>query len=301
MRCNHCEKDTEFKVRATKHRKYKTVTQSQCRECGKYKTEVIENRARSAKILLLDIETSLMEFYAFSPKVDYIPHNAMIKDWSILCWGAKWLFEPEIFGESVTPQEAIDRKDKHLLGGIWELINQADICITQNGIQFDLKKLNSRFLLNGYNPPSHFLNVDTLKVAKETFGFSYNRLDFLGEKFGIGKKTDMEFEDWVHCAKGSQEHINKMFDYCKRDVAPLLEDVYLHMLPWIKGHPNLNLFTNHDRDVCPHCESEDRVWGERYITPQGVWEGFRCQSCGSLGRGTKKSQHKIKSVSIISN
>lgn len=287
--------------RGTRHRKYKSITEAQCNECGKYMSINIQNRGRSARILLLDIETSLMKFYGFSPKVEYIPHEALIQDWSILCWGAKWLFEPEIFGEVVTPYESMDRKDGRILGEMWELINQADICVTQNGIRFDLKKLYSRFILNGFNPPSHFLNVDTLVVARDVFGFSYNRLDFLGEKFGIGKKTDMEFEDWIHCSEGSQEHLTKMFDYCKRDVSPLLEDVYLHMLPWIKNHPNLNLFTNHDRDVCPHCESEDIKWGERYITPQGLWEGFRCQSCGALGRGTNKKQHKIASVSIRSN
>lgn len=242
-----------------------------------------------------------MKFYGFSPKIEYVPHEAVIKDWSILCWGAKWLFEDEIFGQVVTPNESINRQDKSILGEMWNLIDQADICITQNGIKFDMKRLNSRFLLAGFPPPSHYLNIDTLKVAKDVFGFSYNRLDFLGQKFGIGKKSDMEFEDWIRCSEGSQEHLTKMFEYCKRDVAPLLEDVYLHFMPWIPSHPNMNLFTNHNRNVCPKCESEELNWGQRYITPQGIWKGFRCMTCGALGRGTTKATYGIKSVSIISN
>lgn len=258
-----------------------------------------QNRFRSAKILLLDIETSLMKFYGFSPKVDYIPHELMIQDWSIICWGAKWLFEPKIFGDVATPEESIVRDDKRLLGGLWDLIDEANICVTQNGINFDFKKLRSRFLMNGFNPFSAVQQVDTLKISREVFGWSYNRLDALGQKFGIGKKADMEIEDWIACSNGSQEHLTKMFTYCKRDVAPLLEDVYLKMLPWIPNHPNLNLYTEHDADVCPNCESQDLRWGELYPTPQGLWKGWRCQSCGAIGRGTKKI-HKIKGVDIRS-
>jgi len=275
----------------------------QCAECGKYsrivefQTTGANNKYRSARILLLDIETSLMKFYGFSPKMEYVPHELMIMDWSILCWGAKWLFESEVMGQSVTPQEAIMRKDDSILGGIWDLINQADIVITQNGINFDIKKLKSRFLLAGYSPPSPFMNVDTLKVSREVFGWSYNRLDALGMKFGIGRKSDMEIEDWIYCSEGSQEHLTKMFEYCKRDVAPLLEEVYLRMLPWIPNHPNLGLYTDHDADVCPKCESQSLKWGETYPTPAGLWEGFRCEACGAVGRG-KGKLNKIKGVNV---
>lgn len=264
---------------------------------GEITTKQINHRFRSAKILLLDIETSLMKFYGFSPKTEYIPHGLMIQDWSVLCWGAKWLFEPEIMGDVATPEESMKRIDKRLLVGMWNLIEEADIVVTQNGINFDMKKLRSRFLLNGMNPFSPVQHVDTLKVSREVFGWSYNRLDFLGMKFGIGKKADMEIEDWISCSEGSQEHLTKMFEYCKRDVAPLLEDVYLKMLPWIPNHPNLGIYAEHDADVCPKCESQDLKWGIKYPTPAGSWEGFRCNSCGAIGRG-KGKEHKIKSVQI---
>lgn len=295
--CKHCGHPE-----SVKRGNRKGVTTFQCKNCHKYfgvKTlEVPKHRYRSARILLLDIETSLMKFYGFSPKTEYIPHEMMICDWSVICWGAKWLFEPEIMGDVVTPKEAIARDDKRVIKGLWDLIDEADICVTQNGINFDLKKLRSRFLEANMYPPSHFMNVDTLKVSREVFGWSYNRLDFLGQKFGIGKKTDMEIEDWIQCSEGSQEHITKMFEYCKRDVAPLLEDVYLRMLPWIPNHPNLGIYTDHDGDVCPKCESQNLKWGLEYPTPQSLWEGFRCKDCGAIGRG-KSNEHKIKTVNVV--
>lgn len=256
---------------------------------------------RSARILLLDIETVPGEYYAFDPKVDYLSPDKQIKDWSIVCWGAKWLFEDEIMGERVTKEEAFYRKDTSILAPIWRLMSEAHIIVTQNGINFDHKKLNSRFIESHLKPPARSLRVDTLKVAKETFGWSYNRLDELGQKLGIGKKIDMSFVDWKKCLtndESADEALDHMLSYCKRDIAPLLEDVYLAMLPYMENHPNLNVYTEHDSDVCPRCESSNISWNEKpYATPQGLWESFRCQACGATGRGTRK-EHKIKATGI---
>lgn len=271
---------------------------------GETTTSLQVNRprhARSARILLLDIETLPGEYYAFDPKVEYLSPDKQIKDWSIACWSAKWLFDEEIMGEVVSARNAFYREDRSILGGIWKLMNEADIVVTQNGINFDIKKLYSKFIENSFAPPSEYKTVDTMKTAKEVFGWSYNRLDELGQKLGIGKKIDMSFVDWKNCLTNNEDAelaLDYLFTYCKRDISPLLEDVYLAMLPYIKGHPNLNVYTNHDGDVCPKCESSDLKWGEKsYSTPQGLWDSFRCSACGATGRGTKK-EHKLKSVSI---
>lgn len=257
---------------------------------------------RSARILLVDIETLPGEAYFFDPRVEYISPDKVIKDWSISCWAAKWLFDDTIMGERVSAEEAHARTDRSILGGIWKLMNEADVVVTQNGVNFDIKKLSSKFIENRFPPPAKFLNVDTLKTAKEVFGFTYNRLDELGQKLGIGKKIDMNFGDWKNCLTNDEaaDHaIDYMLTYCKRDIAPLLEDVYLAMLPYMKSHPNMNVYTNHDSDVCPKCESFDLRWKEKpYATAQGLFDSFRCGACGATGRGTGK-EHKIKSTSVV--
>lgn len=270
------------------------------KKCRKWES-VGKSKTRSAKILLLDIETLPGEYYAFDPKVEYLSPDKQIKDWSIACWSAKWLFDDKIVGESVNAQDAYNRQDGEILLGIWNLMEEADIIVTQNGINFDIKKLNTKFLENRLPPPMRFVNVDTLKTAKEVFGFSYNRLDELGQKLGIGKKLDMSFQDWKNCLtndKKAEQALAHMLTYCKRDIAPLLEDVYLAMLPYMNNHPNLNVYTNHSGEVCPKCEGRIKWGGKPYATAQGLFESFRCIECGATGRGTKKNR-KIKSVSLV--
>lgn len=299
MICKWCQSPNTIR-RGNKNRKNRQVTQYQCKECKRY-TPSVPHSFVSAKILLLDIETSPMEYYSWSRDPQYLSPEMLIKDWGILCWSAKWLFEKEIMGQVVKTKEAINRTEESILGEIWSLMDRADIIITQNGIKFDIRKLYSKFIRNGYPPPSHFLNIDTLMVARSKFGETYNSLEELGNGLlGLEDgKIKMNIADWKKCVTGSQEYLDKMLLYCKNDVAPLLEDVYLAMRPWISNHPNLNLFSDHEGDVCPNCESQNLKWHELYTTPQGVWIGFRCQACGALGRGTKK-EHSIRKVSIKS-
>jgi len=204
-------------------------------------------------------------------------------------------------GEVVSAKETFNREDKSILGGIWKILDESDIVIWHNGIKFDKKKLYSKFIEHGMPPPAKFMDVDTCKVSKEVLGQSYNRLDELGKKFGIGSKIEMHFDDWKMCLtndKSAQEYLENMLIYCKRDISPLLEDVYLKLLPYIPAHPNMNLYSTLEQDVCRNCESTDLNWGGKpYATPQGLWDSWRCNSCGAVGRGTGKI-HKIKGTSV---
>lgn len=294
--CSRCGGKLQLRGRY-KHDDFKTRTW--CTQCGDWNYTPSRHH-RPSRILLLDIETLPGEYYSWSNDPNFLSPDAQIKDWSISCWSAKWLFETEVMGERVSSEDAINRRDGKILGGIWKLVDKAQVIVTQNGTRFDMPSLNTRWALHGYKPPSNYLNVDTLLVAKQKFRFTYNRLDELGKKLGIGKKHEMHFVDWKNCIEGSAksrtEALKKQLEYCKNDVAPLLEDVYLFMLPWMKNHPNMNIYTDTDDEICRNCGSEI-VWSEEYATPQGIWKGWRCTSCGAIGRGTGK-RHKIKSVHI---
>jgi hypothetical protein len=279
--CRICNDDTYGQSRGVQH---------YCGQCNHYTTKSkFSTKNRISKILLLDIETAPRESYEWKPSQEWTPPIMNIKEESILCYGAKWLFNPTVIGASVTGEEATNRTQESILQPVWELMDEAEIVVTQNGIDFDIKKLNSKFLLAGFPPPSKYLNVDVKVWGKKIFGFPYNSLDYYGKAvLGIEGKTKMEFEDWVGCVESSDEqesYLKKMLKYCKRDVAPLLEDIYLKFLPWIDGHPNLNIYNDSNSCQCRNCGSEKLSWTLTYPTPQGLWKGFRCLSCGAIGRG----------------
>lgn len=291
--CRICEQDTEGQSRGVQH---------YCSVCGHYTTKKnYQGKNRSAKILLIDIETAPREVYEWRPSQEWTPPVMTIKEESIICYGAKWLFGSKVFGESVTPEEATARTQESILAGMWELLNEADIVITQNGINFDIRKMNAKFLLAGFPPPSKYLNVDTKVEGKRIFGFPYNSLDYYGKVvLGIEGKTKMEFEDWIGCVTpndNQEKFLKKMLKYCKRDVAPLLEDIYLKFLPWMDKHPNLNIHNNVDGCVCKNCGSGKLLWTLTYPTPQGLWKGFRCSTCGAIGRG-KGKMNKIATSEV---
>lgn len=251
---------------------------------------------KPSKILLLDIETLPIEALVWDVwKQDIYPEQ-IVKDWSIVCWSAKWLFDSKVMGAAVTPQEAIARQDRSVLMGVWNLMNEADWIIWHNGENFDAKKLNARFYVNGYPKPMYYKSIDTKKIATDNFAFTYNKLDWIAQIVGIGRKVETEFEWWAECAKGDKKYINRMLDYNKHDIH-LEEEVYLKLRPWMEKHPNAGLWSNQIGKVCPCCGDNYIVPDGTYSTALGLYQAFRCQKCGALSRSTKK-QFKLNGVEV---
>ena len=236
------------------------------------------------KILLFDIETSLMEVYVWGLYKQRIPHTNIVKDrngkeksWFVLSWAAKWLYDSDILHDVCSCDEARDRDDSRILKSIWKLLDEADIVIGHNGDRFDIRKLNARFLDNGMEPPSPFKTIDTLKVARRHFAFISYKQDYLTKHFKLEQKLKTEFQLWVDCMNGDQKRLEEMAEYNRHDVMGL-EEVYLKIRPYIKSHPNLGVLL--DRDVCTHCGSErlDEI-NAVYFTSAFQYPVFRCMDC----------------------
>ena len=252
--------------------------------------------ARPVKILLLDIETLPIEALVWDVWKQNIYMEQVKKDWSILCWAAKWLYDDKVMGEVVTPEEAMEHKDDSVLPRLWELMEEANIIVWHNGDNFDKKKINARLFQNGYTKPMYYQSIDTKKIAVDNFAFTYNKLDWISQILGIGRKIETEFKWWKECEAGSVKHLNMMLKYNKMDVH-LEEEVYLKLRPWMDKHPNVGLFSNEIGNVCPTCGSNNLHWKGTYSTALGLYQAFRCEDCGGLGRSTKKV-HKLNQSEV---
>jgi len=247
------------------------------------------------KILVFDIETVMMEVFVWGLYKQRIPPQNMIKDWNTVAWAAKWLFEHKVMSDVQTPEEAIRRDDKRILKGMWKLLNEADIVIAHNGDKFDIRKLNARFIEQGFLPPMPYRSIDTLKACKRNFAFSSYALDFLCQKFGIGNKVHAGYDLWKECLKGNKEALSKMNKYNIKDVL-LLEEFYVKIRPWIKSHPGVGLYMDVEEPVCDYCGSADlNFTGSYYTTQVNKFKAFRCKNCGAVGRA-RKSEIDVEPV-----
>ena len=240
------------------------------------------------KILIFDIENAPVQAYVWNTQVwkAFVGHNQIEQDWFMLTYSAKWLYDNEVINNKLTPKEARACNDSRLVKDLWTLFDEADIVIAHNAAKFDIPMANTRFILNGLQPPSPYRFVDTLQVARQNFRFTHNKLDYLGELFGIGHKISTDFELWVRCMRGEKKALDEMSTYNEQDTL-LLEEVYLKLRGWIKSHPNMNLFTK--ETGCANCGSTKVIQKGEYCTQVNKYMTFQCKNCGAFSRQTRKS------------
>lgn len=233
------------------------------------------------KILILDIETAPMLGFFWNIWQQNIALNQIKKDWHVLAWAAKWLGDPssKIFYADQRKARRVE-DDRILLKGIWKLLDQADIIITQNGKAFDEKKLNTRFILNGFPPPSSYRHIDTKEIATRKFGFTSNKLEYMSEKLCKRKKLKHKkfpgFELWSECLKGNLNAWKEMERYNKVDVLAT-EELYLKFRPWdnsITVHPQ----SDANAPVCNCGSKAFQKAGIRY-TNAGAFHRLKCRGC----------------------
>lgn len=255
--------------------------------------------AGAPKILILDIETSPILGWVWKVWGEDVRKDRIESDWFCLSWAAKWLFETEIFGEALTPEEVKNQTDSRIIQLMWELIDSADIVIAHNGKRFDMPRLNTRFIVNGLPPPSPYQIIDTKIVLSKNFGFSSASLGNVNEVLGIAEKLETSWKLWMECMKQNPEALEKMLEYNKQDVKAL-EELYLVLRPWIKSHPNIGLYIRDNVSVCPNCGSSDIEFdGSFYYTSVNKYSVYRCKKCTYSGRSRVSALTKQKRDSLL--
>lgn len=269
------------------------LQQHLCKQCKhQWFQEPVEERGLP-RILVFDTETSPLIVPTWGLYKQNISHKHIIKDWFVINWAAKWLFEEEIMTGVLTPSEAKESDDKRIIKKIWNIFDRADMVIAHNGDRFDIAKLNSRFLKHDLKLPTLYKSIDTLKTARQ-FRNTSNKLDYLCSMLDIETKIETGgMALWLDCMDGSKKALKKMDEYCQNDVL-ILEQLYLKLRPYMRKHPNLGLYMDSDYELCPNCGSDKLKWGYKHYARVNIYECARCQECGSFMRGRKNIIPKEK-------
>jgi len=235
---------------------------------------------KKAKTLFLDIETAPKRALVWSMWKQNIGLNQLEADGYVLCWCAKWGDGTKVINGKLTKEEVANEDDSRIMAEIHELMDRADIIVGHNGDRFDIPILNARFVTHGLAPPSHYKTVDTLKIARDKFKFTSNRLDALGMFLKLGRKIETGgFQLWRDVMDGQPHAMKQMVEYCEQDVL-LLEDVYLTLRPWYNKHPNVAMFTDGTKRVCNACGSETIHAKGDVVTNSKVYKRYKCVDCG---------------------
>lgn len=229
------------------------------------------------KILLFDIETAPTKAFVWKIWQENVGTSQIIDPGYMLCWAAKWLGEDEI-----SYATHWDHGDD-MVRLLHELLEEADAVVSYNGNHFDIPIVNTAFAKLGLKPPAQAKSIDLYQVVKRKFRLLSNRMDFVGEYFGLGRKADTGgFSLWSSVLEGDAAAREHMVEYNCQDVV-LLEDIYKHLLPWIPSHPSHGLFSDTGR-VCPSCGGSHLVSRGFARTKVYSYRRFQCKDCGAWSR-----------------
>ncbi len=235
------------------------------------------------KCLVLDIETSYITAAVWGLRDQNISLNQILKDWQIMAFCAKWLGEKDyIYVDTRTHSE------KALLKAVWKLLNEADILITQNGQNFDSRKLNARFIEHGMKPPKPYKHLDTYRIAKQAAEFTSHKLEYLTDKLCTKYKTLSHKKVpgmtlWHECLKGNVKAWNEMKVYNIHDVLST-EELYTKLQAWV---PKTAPAVFNQNGCCKVCGKPTLQKRGIDITSVSTWQRLQCASCGAWSRGNK--------------
>ncbi len=245
-----------------------------------------------SKVLVLDIETAPITAHVWGLKDQNIGLNQIINDWYVLAWAAKWLGKDYVW--YADQSKAKDMKDDRLLlNKIWELLNEADIVITQYGSGFDAPRLNTRFLMAGMKPPSPYKHLDTYRIAKSAFDFTSNKLEYLTDKLCVkykklAHKKYPGMSLWTECLKGNKQAWAEMKKYNIHDVLAT-EELYEKLKAWA---PQSAPEVYHQNGICTVCGESKLIKNGYFRTKLGRWQRLKCDSCGRWQKGSKIKESK---------
>jgi DNA polymerase elongation subunit (family B) len=232
------------------------------------------------KILVVDIETAPAEFWGWGMFNQNFGVNQIKKSPYILCVGAQWLGDKDVMMFSKW-----EHGTEGMLQAISDLITEADMIIGKNSERFDVPWLMTEFVKYGITIPPPTTHLDLEKIARKNFRFLSNKLEYIVDYFGVGKKINTHgFELWEAVMEGSEVARRKMLRYCARDVK-ITGKLYLKMRPAIPNHPHMG-FT--PKKQCGACGSHHVHVSKWRRTKAMRIQQLHCQTCGSYFDGIRQ-------------
>lgn len=231
------------------------------------------------KRLFFDIETSPNVVWSWN--IGYklnIDYKSIIHERAIICICYKWEGESKVHSLKWNNGD-----DKKMIHDFFKIITDADEVIGHNGDNFDIKWFKTRAIFHGIRKMPKFKSIDTLKISRKNFRFNSNKLDYIGQYLGLGKKVSTGgFDLWKAIINDNNRlAMAKMIKYCANDVV-LLEKVYNKLEGYEDRKSHTGIFKGNSACSCPSCGSEHTISNGHIISNSGFKKKkMQCMKCGS--------------------
>lgn len=278
-----------FGIKSKKHNNRKKTEKPRIRV--RARRQVGDAPPHDIKRLVWDTEWSKAVALVYpSNKPQYIRYQDYMHEQFMYMASWRWYGEKKSHYVSVLDfPDVLDndfRDDREVVKKLHSVIRQADVSITHNGDNFDLKMFKTKVIEYGLEPLHNIFSVDTLKEARSYRPLSKS-LRYLVDKYELGAKIKNEEGLENRIAVGCKKALEEVIEYGLTDT-DILYELYEYMLPYLKKHPNLNTLFNDNIDRCPRCAGQDLVRdGTRHFTQAGRYDNYKCNSCGYISKHAK--------------
>lgn len=217
--------------------------------------------------LYYDLEVSPNVVLAWRAGYDLsIPYDSIISERKIICIGYLW-------DEDVKPHVLTwdkNQDDKELLKEFVEIANQADELVAHFGDRFDIKWFRTRCLFHKLPPLPDYKTIDTKSLASKLFYFNSNKLNYLSDFLGHGKKLETKFDLWkdilLHNDKDSLAYMAK---YCGIDCVRL-RSVHRDLAKYAKPKTHAGVLAGGDKWQCPRTGTTNVIKSKTRVTAAGT-------------------------------
>lgn len=224
-------------------------------------------KVKKIKRLFWDIETSPNVGLFFSAGFGMnINHDAIIVERKIICIAYKWEHEKKVH----VLRWDENQDDREMLIEFSKVAEEADEMVAHYGNHFDLPWFRTRILYHKLPPTPIFKTIDTKVLASKYFYFNSNKLDYISNFLGHGRKLHTDFDLWKKILIDKcEKSLDYMCKYCGIDVVRL-ESVYHDLARFVPVRTHAGVYAGLDKWTCPRTGSKNVVKQKTRVTAHGV-------------------------------
>lgn len=207
------------------------------------------------KIMVYDVESSLIECTVFWSGKQYISHSQLRGETRIITVAWQWLGEDKV--HTLVWDE--NQSDEKLLAEFVKEYNKADLLVGINNDNFDNRLVQARFAK--FNLPYNLYtrSFDVQKEAKRRFRIPSYSMAYMTSFFNVPQKLETEgIKMWNKVQFGTpeeqKEYLQKMVTYNIGDIVSTAA-LYYRLRPFFGHHVHLGVGLGEEKWSCPDTGS----------------------------------------------